>query len=207
MVVSKRFIAVPSSRHRRRAWLRYPFVLRSAWSEQMTLSLSAIAGTECWRRRRNRKPSSGIKPYYWRLAKSISLASTRTSILRTNASLPIVSSGASQVAARISSSISRSRRTSAIVSPMCRSILESITARSSMPSPHQALPRPVIHTSWPIGHTDVFDKRARSFCRCQMTPALREERDWRILLALHGNGCRPWSVSYTHLTLPTIYSV
>src|SRR5208283_2413367 len=37
MVVSKRFIAVPSSRHRRRAWLRYPFVLRTAWSEQMAL--------------------------------------------------------------------------------------------------------------------------------------------------------------------------
>ena len=53
-----------------------------------------------------------------------SFASNRISSLRTKASLPTVSSVAAPVASRVSSSTSRSRRTSAIVSPMCRSVSE-----------------------------------------------------------------------------------
>ena len=43
--------------------------------------------------------------------------------------------------------------------------------------------------------------RAGGGCRCRNSiPALR-------VGAAEGVGSRPWTVSYTHLTLPTIYSV
>ena len=80
----------------------------------------------CWpAESRHRSTAALPRAHAGRVAVLVSLASNRISSLRTEASLPTVSSVAAPVASRVSSSTSRSRRTSAIVSPICHSVSES----------------------------------------------------------------------------------
>jgi hypothetical protein len=74
--------------------------MRMALSEQANLNQSAIAGIGGRRRPQNRKQQTAAEQYHGHLATFISLASNRTSILRTKASLLTVPSGAAPVLPR-----------------------------------------------------------------------------------------------------------
>jgi len=172
--VSAAFHRRTFSRHRRRAWLRYPFVLRTAgqskWLKPTGNSLAQSVATPV-EIASTQGASSRITGAWPSLYPSRQIEPASCAQTQACDRVP----GASRVAARISNSISRSRRTSAIVSPMCRSILESIIAKSSMPPPHQALPRPVIHASRPICHTDVFDSEREALVVPNGTSLARRE--------------------------------